>query len=84
MKTMQELLGEIILLTNYIETDFPELYRFLDENPMTIPISEQASIDRETMKDYLDGLRQLLEHHLERHQSDKLLGGHLNNGSSIP
>lgn len=80
---MQELLGEIILLTNYIETDFPELYRFLDEKPMTIPISEQASIDKETMKDYLDSLKQLLEYQLERHQSDKMLGGHSNNGSSI-
>jgi len=74
MKTMQELLGEIILLTNHIETDFPELYRFLDENPMTIPISEQASIDKETMAEYLNSLRQLLEYQLERHQSDQLLG----------
>jgi broad specificity phosphatase PhoE len=74
MKTMQELLSEIMLLTNHIETEYPELYRFLDENPMTIPSLDHPNIDKEIMKEYMDSLKQLLEHYLETHQTNKILG----------
>lgn len=74
MKTMKELLSEIMLLTNEIETNHPELYRFLDENPMTIPSENCESIDKPTLEEYLDSLKQLLQHYLESHQNNQVLG----------
>lgn len=68
MKEMKEILSEIVLLTNQIETEHPELYRFLEEQPMTIPAEDQPEIDRGTMENYLLGLRALLEHYVEEHQ----------------
>ncbi|WP_420601131.1 hypothetical protein [Flagellimonas sp.] len=68
MKEMKEILSEIVLLTNQIETEYPELYKFLEEQPMTIPAEDKPEIDRETMENYLMGLRGLLEHYVEEHQ----------------
>ena len=74
MKLMQELLSEIMLLTNEIETEYPELYRFLDENPMTIPSDSHTNINKSILKEYLDSLKQLLENYLESHQKDQVMG----------
>lgn len=68
MKEMREIISEIVLLTNQIETEYPELYRFLEEQPMTIPAEDKPEIDRETLENYLIGLRQLLEHYVQEHQ----------------
>ncbi|WP_190811006.1 hypothetical protein [Flagellimonas sp. S3867] len=68
MKEMKEILSEIVLLTNQIETEYPELYKFLEEQPMTIPAEDKPEIDRATMENYLMGLRALLEHYVEEHQ----------------
>ena len=65
---MREIISEIVLLTNQIETEYPELYRFLEEQPMTIPAEDKPEIDRETLENYLIGLRQLLEHYVQEHQ----------------
>ena len=62
---MNNLLSEITQLTNTIETKYPELYRTLDENPMTIPLANHSIIDKEIMEDYLEGLKQILEKYLE-------------------
>lgn len=68
MKEMQQIIGEITRLTSNIEANYPELYRFLDENPVTIPSSRYPNTDLGAMKEYLDSLKQLLLHHLETHK----------------
>ncbi len=68
MKQLQGILKKITQLTYTIEANYPELYRTLDENPMTIPATEHPHIDKEVMQEYLESLKQLLEHHLETHQ----------------
>ncbi|MBE0424434.1 MAG: hypothetical protein IBX66_10930 [Lutibacter sp.] len=65
MNNLQKTLKEISQLTKTIETNYPELYQFLDESPMTIPSEGNPSINKKTMQDYLDSLKQLLKHHLE-------------------
>ncbi len=67
MKNLHGILTEITQLTTNIETNYPELYRSLDENPMTIPVSDHPHIDKKIMEEYLESLKQLLEHHLETH-----------------
>jgi len=65
MKSLQYILTEIIVLTTTIETNYPELYRSLDENPMTIPVSQHPHLDKVVMEEYLTGLKELLEHYIE-------------------
>ena len=65
MNNLQNIMTEISQLTKSIETNYPELYQFLDENPMTIPSESDPTIDKKIMQDYLDSLKQLLKHHLE-------------------
>lgn len=69
MRNLHSLLNEITELTNTIETRYPELYRYLEENPLTIPAEEHPHIDKQILKDYLQSLKQLLKHHLETHEN---------------
>lgn len=69
MKDEQQILWEITTLTNQIETDYPELYRFLDENPITIPSSVHPDLNMKTLEGYLEDLKDLLKHHLQTHKN---------------
>jgi len=73
MKYLHNILTEITQLTTNIETNYPELYRSLDENPMTIPTMNHPHIDKKVMQEYLESLKGLLKHHLETH-NNKLWG----------
>jgi len=65
MKELNTILQEITELTTNIETNYPALYKSLEENPITIPASSQPDVDKVVMQDYLKSLKQLLKHHLE-------------------
>ena len=69
MKNTKELIIKINELTTKIETEYPELYPFIDEQPLTIPVSDQPDTNSKALKDYLQSLEQLLQHHLETHKS---------------
>lgn len=71
MKTLRELLTDITKLTTNIETNYPELYIFLEESPETIPSTNHPDITLAIMQDYLESLRQLLKHHLKTRKSKK-------------
>ena len=63
MDELQRTYNKINKLTTLIASKYPELYRSLNENPLTIPTINNPSIDIAIMKDYLDSLEQLLAHH---------------------
>lgn len=69
MKNLHSILRDITQLTNTIETNYPELYRSLDENPLTLPVNNHPHIDKKAMEAYLESLRQLLKHYLETHKN---------------
>lgn len=69
MKQLHKILNEITTLTTDIETNYPELYRSLDENPMTLPVSQHPHLDKEVMQEYLESLNQMLHHYLEEHKN---------------
>ena len=71
MNDLRKVIVEIEKFTTNIETNYPELYRSLDENPVTIPTKQNPQIDKEIMQDYLESLKQLLKHHLETHKKAK-------------
>ncbi|MHB1147764.1 MAG: hypothetical protein ACYC01_09235 [Lutibacter sp.] len=68
MNTLHALSAKISQLTKTIESNYPELYQFLDECPFTIPSESNPSIDKNILQDYLDSLKQLLKHHIETHK----------------
>ncbi|EDM45164.1 hypothetical protein SCB49_03549 [unidentified eubacterium SCB49] len=65
MKDKQTLLTEISQLTTNIKANYPELYRSLDENPMTLTTSKEPNADKLAMQEYLESLKQLLKHHID-------------------
>ncbi|WP_298369397.1 hypothetical protein [uncultured Lutibacter sp.] len=67
MKYLQKTLKEITELTFEIEKKYPELYQFLEENPLTIPSENHPEISEKVMQDYLESLKQLLSHYLKTH-----------------
>jgi hypothetical protein len=71
MKNLENILTEITQLTTNIETNYPELYPFLEENPMTIPSTNQPDINLDIMQNYLESLKQLLKHHQKTRRNTK-------------
>lgn len=65
MKDLQQLLDEVTRLTSNISTNYPGLYKFLSENPITIPSDVHPQITKQVMADYLDSLQKLLHNHIE-------------------
>jgi hypothetical protein len=63
----RQLLEAITNLTYMIETEYPELYQFLDEIPMTIPYEAHPEVGTKALKDYLEDLKQILGHYKLTH-----------------
>ncbi|TXD52014.1 MULTISPECIES: hypothetical protein [unclassified Polaribacter] len=63
-KDLQSIRIEITELTTTIETNYPELYKNLDENPITLPERNHADTDKQVLQDYLESLKQLIKHHI--------------------
>jgi len=72
MKRIQELNKEINDMTLKIQQEHPALYKYLDENPITIANSEESEINIKNLSNWLDSLKQLLKHHIEDHQSSNI------------
>lgn len=68
MKTLNNLMQDVIELTTEIETKYPELYRYLGETPMSICDTEEKTICMEDLKKYLETLKEQLKHHIETHK----------------
>ncbi len=68
MKKIQKLTQEINELTVRIEQEYPELYRYLDENPITIPVDDEAKPTYNSFVDYLESLKSILEKYMESHK----------------
>ncbi|HET9485923.1 MAG TPA: hypothetical protein VFO54_00730 [Chryseosolibacter sp.] len=65
MKDLHRLMTEITQLTSNIESNYPEVYRLLDENTLTIPGPAHPAIDKKTLEDYLQTLKELLKHQIK-------------------
>jgi hypothetical protein len=69
MKNLQNTITEITKITSNIETNYPELYATLDETPLTIPSEPYPKMNIEIMEDYLDSLKQILNHYIKNHHT---------------
>ncbi|GMN11720.1 hypothetical protein MTsPCn9_29030 [Croceitalea sp. MTPC9] len=68
MNDAKDTLSQIIKLTSIMESDYPELYRFLDKNPITVPTMAHPNLDEKILQEYLNGLKELLKHHSAKHK----------------
>lgn len=60
MKTEKELNAKIMSITNKIRENRPELIKYLDEMPITIPNGSDPEITRKILMDYIESLKNLL------------------------
>lgn len=70
MKELQRITEEINKLTLKMEQEYPEIYLYLDENPITIPCCIHPILNTTILAGYLHDLKQLLEHHIETHKKE--------------
>ena len=68
MKTLKNLMQEIIEITTEIETKYPELYKYIDETPLTFSNASPKEIGKEELKNYLATLKEQLKDHIQSHQ----------------
>ncbi|MFD2564423.1 hypothetical protein [Aquimarina rubra] len=70
MSTPEYLIIQINELTTLIETRYPELYKFLEEEPLTLSTDVTKEIDENMLSDYLESLNQLLKNHVITHNKN--------------
>jgi hypothetical protein len=69
MKTAAELNQNIVKITMTIRNEFPELMKFLNEMPETIPNHESPEINIKILQDYYDSLENFLRKYAPNHNS---------------
>ena len=67
MKNQAELNENILKITMTIRNEFPELMKFLNEMPVTIPIEKSPKINIKILQEYYDSLIDLLRKYAPNH-----------------
>ncbi|HAH24475.1 MAG TPA: hypothetical protein DCL77_12110 [Prolixibacteraceae bacterium] len=60
MKTEKELNAKIVSLTEKIRERRPELVKYIEEMPITIPNDNDPEITKKILKDYIESLKDLM------------------------
>ena len=61
MKTETEIEDAILKITMKIKTDYPELSKYLEEMPTTVPDVKNPEINIKILQDYYNSLESLLK-----------------------
>ncbi|TRX43151.1 hypothetical protein [Flavobacterium restrictum] len=69
MKTEAELNENILKITTTIRNEFPELIKFLNEMPVTIPTDQSPEMNNKILQEYYDSLLNLLRKYAPNHPS---------------
>ena len=56
MKTEQELNSDILEITLTIQNKYPELTKYIEEMPVTVPNKEEPEINRKHLENYYNSL----------------------------
>ena len=67
MKTVNEINKDIIETTMVIDETFPELSKYIEEMPVTIPNTNEPEINETNLKDYQSSLDALLNKYAAKH-----------------
>ena len=68
MKTEHEINKNIIEITMAIDEKFPELSKYIDEMPVTIPNTNDPEINETNLEDYQSSLDVLLNKYAANHK----------------
>ncbi|SHG40506.1 hypothetical protein SAMN05444396_11133 [Flavobacterium segetis] len=68
MKTEKELNQEILETTTMIRNEYPELIKYLDELPLTIPIEDSPAINIKVLTDYSHSLKNIIVKYGIKHE----------------
>ncbi len=66
-KKEHQLSDEIVKTTTIIDEKFPELSKYTEEMPVTIPDANDPEISKETLKEYADSLDELVKKYKVTH-----------------
>lgn len=61
MKTEKELNAKIVSLTEKIRERRPELVKYIEEMPITIPNDSDPEITKKILIDYIESLKNLMD-----------------------
>lgn len=68
MKTEEEINTKIMRITMVIQENYPELSKFLNEMPITVPIDNNPEINVKNLEKYYESLINLFRKYVGEHQ----------------
>lgn len=68
METEAEINAKIMKLTMVISENYPELMKYLNEMPITIPIDSNPEINTKNLQKYHDNLLDIFRKYVAEHQ----------------
>lgn len=68
MNAQDELNEKIMKITTVIRENYPELHKYLNEMPVTIPSEEHPHVDVEAIQKYYDSLVTIFRNYVAEHQ----------------
>jgi hypothetical protein len=81
METEEELNAKILKLTMVIHDNYPELSKYLNEMPVTVPIDSNPKVNAKNLQKYYDTLLTLFRNYVAEHQlnyiNQRTKSGHL-------
>ncbi|MBC7523574.1 MAG: hypothetical protein H7239_03960 [Flavobacterium sp.] len=68
METIEEINAKILRITMVIQENYPELSKYLNEMPVTIPIENDPKINILNLEKYYNSLLTIFRNYVAEHQ----------------
>jgi hypothetical protein len=68
METEEEINAKIMKVTMVIQENYPELLKYLNEMPITVPIDSNPKVNAKNLQKYYDNLLSLFRNYVAEHQ----------------
>lgn len=69
---IDELNNDILKITTEIKEQYPELYRNLNEMPITVPNTTSPEVKIKHLRDYLESLKSILNRYNNQNNSNTI------------
>ena len=81
METEEEINAKILKITMVIHDNYPELSKYLNEMPITVPADTNPEVNVKNLQKYYDSLLTLFRNYVAEHQlnyiNQRTKSGHL-------
>ena len=68
MESEEEINAKILKVTMVIQENYPELSKYLNEMPITIPVDRRPEVNLKNLEKYYDSLVTLFRNYVSEHQ----------------